>query len=348
MSNSHNPEVTIVSLDLSVDEAFIENSDSSQHSTNHISASLSPSQNSISTSSSTSPNSKQEQGKDYTFQHAHGRRYHGFDQETYWLPNDTQEIDRLDLQHYIWRLTLSGPLYLAPLPKNVKTAIDIGTGTGAWAIDLAREHPNWSVFGTDLSPIQPTRGVPENCQFLVANAEQDWNDAFGNKCFGFVHSRQLLFGMKDWKKYFRQCWEHLEAGGWLEVIEPLFPIDFIQGHHSSREGALYEWAAKTKEALAKSGVNTRCAANFTEWMSAQGFVNCTETRISWPVNLWPEGEKQKELGRLTMENTESFLGGAAKALWTKNLGWSLGNVEEFLKEVRQDLHDERNTYYWTM
>jgi tRNA G46 methylase TrmB len=34
--------------------------------------------------------------------------------------------------------------------------LDIGTGTGIWAIDYADAHPDSTVIGVDLSPIQPT------------------------------------------------------------------------------------------------------------------------------------------------------------------------------------------------
>lgn len=34
--------------------------------------------------------------------------------------------------------------------------LDLGTGTGIWAIDFADEYPSANVIGTDLSPIQPT------------------------------------------------------------------------------------------------------------------------------------------------------------------------------------------------
>jgi hypothetical protein len=37
-----------------------------------------------------------------------------------------------------------------------ETVLDIGTGTGAWAIDFADEYPKAEVIGTDLSPIQRT------------------------------------------------------------------------------------------------------------------------------------------------------------------------------------------------
>jgi len=53
-------------------------------------------------------------------------------------------------------LILDNKLYLAPIEKNIQKALDIGTGTGIWAIDFADEHPSATVIGTDISPIQPT------------------------------------------------------------------------------------------------------------------------------------------------------------------------------------------------
>ena len=53
-------------------------------------------------------------------------------------------------------LILDNKLYLAPIEKNIQKVLDIGTGTGIWAIDFADEHPSATVIGTDISPIQPT------------------------------------------------------------------------------------------------------------------------------------------------------------------------------------------------
>ena len=36
-------------------------------------------------------------------------------------------------------LILDNKLYLAPIEKNIQKALDIGTGTGIWAIDFADE-----------------------------------------------------------------------------------------------------------------------------------------------------------------------------------------------------------------
>lgn len=51
-------------------------------------------------------------------------------------------------------LLTSGNLHLAPL-ANPKRILDIGTGTGIWAIEMAEQYPDAQVIGIDLSPIQP-------------------------------------------------------------------------------------------------------------------------------------------------------------------------------------------------
>lgn len=53
-------------------------------------------------------------------------------------------------------LILESKLHLAPLDKKIQKFLDIGTGTGIWAIDFADEYPSATVIGTDISPIQPS------------------------------------------------------------------------------------------------------------------------------------------------------------------------------------------------
>jgi ubiquinone/menaquinone biosynthesis C-methylase UbiE len=46
--------------------------------------------------------------------------------------------------------------------------VDVGCGSGAWCIEVAKEFPTAAVCGFDLSPID-RGGVPENCKFLVGD-----------------------------------------------------------------------------------------------------------------------------------------------------------------------------------
>ncbi|KAL1987708.1 hypothetical protein VTN96DRAFT_2548 [Rasamsonia emersonii] len=88
------------------------------------------------------------------YKYENGRRYHAYHEGACILPNDEEEQDRMDMWHHIYLLLLGGELYLAPI-KNPQRVLDLGTGTGIWAIQFADEHPSAQVIGTDLSPIQP-------------------------------------------------------------------------------------------------------------------------------------------------------------------------------------------------
>lgn len=88
---------------------------------------------------------------------------------------------------------------------------------GIWAIDFADEFPSADVIGTDLSPIQPS-WVPPNLRFLVDDAESTW--LFNrNQLFDFIHVRDLAGSIADWPKLLQQAYDHLEPGGWIEVVD---------------------------------------------------------------------------------------------------------------------------------
>jgi SAM-dependent methyltransferase len=65
------------------------------------------------------------------------------------------EQDRMDLHHEILLLLLEGDLHKAPIVSNPQKILDVGCGTGIWAIDMADKYPSADVLGIDLSPLQP-------------------------------------------------------------------------------------------------------------------------------------------------------------------------------------------------
>ncbi|KAJ4081687.1 hypothetical protein NW760_005503 [Fusarium oxysporum] len=105
------------------------------------------------------------------FRHENGRTYHAYKDGKYHLPNDERENDRLDLQHNLFLLTFDNKLGLSPpnLPDSkVKRVLDLGTGTGIWAIDFGDDHPEAEVTGVDLSPIQPSLSALNNYRFSLS------------------------------------------------------------------------------------------------------------------------------------------------------------------------------------
>lgn len=67
---------------------------------------------------------------------------------------DEREQERLDILHVAYTLHFNGRLFHAPInPDGDFHAVDIGTGTGIWAVDFADQYPNATVEGWDISPM---------------------------------------------------------------------------------------------------------------------------------------------------------------------------------------------------
>jgi methylase of polypeptide subunit release factors len=61
----------------------------------------------------------------------------------------------MDLTHEMLLQLLEGELHKSPLGKNPQRILDVGTGTGIWAIDMAERYPSAEVLGIDLRWVDP-------------------------------------------------------------------------------------------------------------------------------------------------------------------------------------------------
>ncbi|KAH8195851.1 hypothetical protein TruAng_009981 [Truncatella angustata] len=136
-----------------------------------------------------------------------------------------QELERHDWQHEIMCAVHGGRLHLAPILRPRKV-LDIGTGTGKWAVEFAKVNPNTSVLGIDLNPVTTTE-LPLNCHLLVADALQEWK--FGNM-FDFIHVRNLGDFSPERRYLIEPIFQHLAPGGWVQFQEWVY--SFKSGNHS--------------------------------------------------------------------------------------------------------------------
>jgi len=91
--------------------------------------------------------------------------------------------------HRMWTDVIQeGQLHYAPLDPRIQEVLDVGTGTGCWAVEFADRHPGAHVIGTDLFPGQPNY-IPPNVEFQIDDVRMPWN--FGPERFDFIHIRFL-------------------------------------------------------------------------------------------------------------------------------------------------------------
>ncbi|KAH7403098.1 S-adenosyl-L-methionine-dependent methyltransferase [Cadophora sp. MPI-SDFR-AT-0126] len=207
----------------------------------------------------------------FHYKYENGRRYHAFRDGEYPLPNDEKEQDRLDLLHHIFKLMLSGTLFIAPIPPNPQRVLDFGTGTGIWALDMADENPGAEVIGTDLSPIQPT-WVPPNCRFIVDDVEDEW--VYSD--FDFVHGRGMAGSIKNWETLYARVLKNLKRGGYLEMQEYETWARSDDDEKLENCPCIKKWQQHLDEASRAFGKRMNVAAEQKEKLVAAGFEDVTE------------------------------------------------------------------------
>ncbi|KAF2723098.1 S-adenosyl-L-methionine-dependent methyltransferase [Polychaeton citri CBS 116435] len=260
-----------------------------------------------------------------------GRRYHAYKAGIYSFPNDEQELNRMDIEHQNQLLQLGGKLHLCPL-KDPQEILDIGTGTGIWAMDVADLYPNAQVIGTDLSPVQP-EWVPPNCRFDVDDFEQEWT--FDDGRFDLIHARFLLGSVTDATELYKRVYSALKPGGYFEISDMECGV-FSDDGTVKPEHACVQWGELLEEAFSRLGKPIIHCDQYEPLFKAAGFENVQSTILKRPINDWPKDPRMKDVGRYSCLNFLEGIEGFTIAPFTRLLGWTNEEVQVFLADVRKE------------
>ncbi|EXF84451.1 TAM domain methyltransferase [Colletotrichum fioriniae PJ7] len=275
-----------------------------------------------------------------------GRTYHRYKDGKYYVPNDEREKDRLDLQHNMFLLMFENKLGSAPPNEKgtkVGRTLDLGTGSGIWAMEFGDEHPEAEVLGIDLSATWPNYVGP-NVKFMIDDIEEPWTYA---KPFDYIHSRMMASSIGDWETYIQRSYDNLNAGGYLELIE----FDIIPTSDDGtlrKDAAMLKSSHMIKEAAAIFGRPFRDVVGLADIMRGIGFRDVHIKRFRWPTNAWPKDPRHKELGLWNNENITSGWEGFCMAPFTRALNWTREEVLLLMDQVRHEFNDKSIHAYFNV
>ncbi|KAH8662017.1 S-adenosyl-L-methionine-dependent methyltransferase [Xylariales sp. PMI_506] len=302
----------------------------------------------------------------------HGRTWQNYKPGKYFMPNDAAEQERLDASHAAFRCLLGGPLHRAPLQGDPPRVLDIGTGTGVWAIDFAREHPRSNVIGMDLSLIQPDMAdkLP-NVTFVRADAEEGdddvvddgnddkektaaasasaWAAHVGEAPFDFIHMRLMFTCFRNHRAVAARAYARLQPGGWLEYQDLTFSIDADDSSHHGT--ALHRWTDLARAAAARRGIDAEAPARYREYLIGAGFVDVAEERVRLYGNPWPAGgggddERARAVGGYIEKIGAQVVRTLSPRLLDAESGLSRDEIEEVVTQAQEDIHNRDIHFYW--
>ena len=256
-----------------------------------------------------------------------GRRYCS---ETYYMPNDEAEQTRLAIAHQAYTLALGDQLTLGLIPRSAKRILDIGTGTGDWAIAVAERFPRAEIIATDITNAFLPPSCPSNVFFELDDAQNEW--AY-SKPFDFIHMRNLSGAFADWSAVYAEVSKNLRPGGSFEIIDR----GFIQFKKETPNSNTSIFNGAIQSAAEKSGRPLDLNHLKKPILGSAG-LSVVKTRVfEVPLGTYDPNPQKKVTGKMAMIAALEGLEAVSLRLLTKHLGWKEEDVRELCRKVQEEI-----------
>ncbi|KAH6965500.1 S-adenosyl-L-methionine-dependent methyltransferase [Fusarium venenatum] len=263
--------------------------------------------------------------QDLDYKEIHGRRYC----REYYMPNDDIEQWRMAIQHQVFMHVLDGGLTLAPI-QNPSHILDVGTGTGEWAIKMAELQPQCEVVGTDIAAIAETKSVPMNVFFEIEDAE-DWDRH--PDIYDLIHFRLMEGAFRNWSFVYDNTYFSLKPGGWIEVQDFVSAEGFIQFLSQFPDNSpMHELLRDLEIASEKSGRPRGTYHLEPRLLMDAGFVDVRVTEYSIPITV-----AEASAGKIWLISCLDGLEAHCLRLLTEYMDWDPEKCKQACEAAARDL-----------
>jgi ubiquinone/menaquinone biosynthesis C-methylase UbiE len=196
---------------------------------------------------------------------------------SYTLPDNIDQINVQDLEHYALRSVLQG-MYLSPIAKP-RAVLDIGCGRGQWIRDMATKYPKAQITGLDRAPLPEGDTLPNNCLFKQHDVLKGL--PFDDDTFDLVYQRQMLFSIpsSNWPAHIKEMVRITQPAGWIECIEG--DIRIYRAGPMTMKALEIIW-----KAYRRRGVDALKSTSIYPALQQERLIHLTASPLILPIGIW--------------------------------------------------------------
>ncbi|EED20949.1 zinc finger protein, putative [Talaromyces stipitatus ATCC 10500] len=177
-------------------------------------------------------------------------------------------IDQKELKSALHLGESQSALHLCNLdsPHNI---LDIGCGTGEWAIAIAEKYPSARVIGLEINDDLLPPLLPPNLTFYLGDHH---TDLIFERRFDLIHIGHLDGCVRDWDALFRDIFRILKPGGYVECLEQSLTIEYGKYEEERKDAYLTGFIAELLTESQNRGMPLDVAPRLSSHLEKTGFA----------------------------------------------------------------------------
>ncbi|KAK4134417.1 S-adenosyl-L-methionine-dependent methyltransferase [Trichocladium antarcticum] len=251
----------------------------------------------------------------------------------YFAPVDDDEIERLQYMHEIFNMMFDNRLIFPPIPRP-RRILECGSGSGAWAMEVAEQYPECEVIGIDVYPYPVPEDLPPNLDLQIDDLNSP--STFPSNYFDFVHSRMMAGGIhaNGWINYMADILRVLRPGGWCQMVEIYFNAQSDNGTLTSNH-ALQVWSQRYMQSM-QPAKDPRAALRLQNWMTQAGFVEVESRLLSLPLSAWATDPRDYAVGNANRANVHRLMSSLSAYPFTQALDMTNADIQILIARARSE------------
>lgn len=233
-----------------------------------------------------------------------------------------------------------------PIQDNLPFHIlDVGSGNGLWAVEMARSFPQAEILGVDITSALLPKDVPPNLTFEITDVTEPW----GPRLYDLIHIRNPVGGgIKDWPALIAEVWAHLKPGGQIELssMRPKFydgdtlTSELPVGETPEIGSACRQFEIAFGAMCEAQGIDFDPLSRIGVTLTRLGAESVRERGDWLPVRNWGGDPITRKKGDLAEQIIDIGLEQWALMIFSR-CGWKEEDTRDLLRMVKEEISDPK-------